>query len=262
MSVLMYNNVCLSDIRFDNKPYKKIKTFNINGQDFEKSVYYIDISYKKNPLFIQIPKYRLEKLDTSTGEVTIIVDKVFYNSFMVSLEKYVIESVYKNSEKWFCGKRFTMNKIVKCMVSIAENISENLYRLNLNLGKHTKFYDKYKKDFDISNLHNGGPLTEVVCILAIENLQFVDNMFTINVVVEQAKVYTDLNLVEYSIIDSDSEVESVSSVSCETTEEKSTTHQDNIKEYKNTETTESVLDDEYYKESEMDLENRVTQNFF
>ena len=78
-------------------------------------------------------------------------------------------------------------------------------------------------------------MLEVVCILCIENLQFIDNLFTCNAVVEQLKLYKDKRLVEYSIIESISENVSVST--------------DVIYEDKLTESSESVLEDEYFKET-------------
>lgn len=258
MSVLMYNDVCISQIYFDKKPYRKIKHFDIDKNVLEKSVYYIDISYKRKPLYIQIPRFPLETVDISNNCLTLLINKSFYDNFILNLENYVVQSVYKNSEKWFCGKRFTMNKIVKCMVSIVDKLSEDTYRLTINLGKNVKIYDKYKNSLELSDLQVN-KMIETVCVLLVENLQFIDNMFVINVTLEQMKVYLDNRLVEYSIIDSESEAESVSNTythnDTSLQSENETQRSKNI-ENQTCESTESILEDEYY------MENKVTHNFF
>lgn len=227
MSVRMYDNVDISIIKFDNKPYKKIKTINVDNV-VVKSVYYIDIFYNGEPLYVQIPKCRLESFCEQDNLITLLVDKYFYERFLKCLEEKIIDTVYNNSEKWFGGKRFTMNKISNCMVSFVEKISDNDYRFTISVGKNIIVYDKCNNRINLDEIKLlESDYLEVVCILCIENLQFIDNLFTCNTVVEQLKLYKDKPLVEYSII------ESVSTVS---------ESKDNL------ESTESVLEDEYFKE--------------
>lgn len=239
MSVRMYDNVDISAIKFDNKPYKKIKTINMDNI-IVKSVYYIDISYKGEPLYIQIPKCRLESFCEGDNLVTLLVDKYFYEKFLKRLEAKIIDTVYNNSEKWFGGKRFTMNKISNCIVSFVEKISaadlDDEYRFTISLGKNIILYDRCNTRINLDDIKMlETDMLEVVCILCIENLQFIDNLFTCNAVVEQLKLYKDKPLVEYSIIESISENVSVST--------------DVIYENKRTESSESVLEDEYFKET-------------
>jgi hypothetical protein len=234
MSVRMYDNVDISAIKFDNKPYKKIKTINMDNV-IVKSVYYIDISYKGEPLYIQIPKCRLESFCENDNLVTLLVDKYFYEKFLKRLETKIIDTVYNNSEKWFGGKRFTMNKISNCIVSFVEKISDDDYRFTISLGKNIILYDRCNTRINLDDIKMlESNMLEVVCILCIENLQFIDNLFTCNAIVEQLKLYKQQQrLVEYSIIESISENVST----------------DVIYEDKCTESSESILEDEYFKET-------------
>jgi len=230
----MYDNVDISAIKFDNKPYKKIKTINMDNV-IVKSVYYIDISYKGEPLYIQIPKCRLESFCENDNLVTLLVDKYFYEKFLKRLETKIIDTVYNNSEKWFGGKRFTMNKISNCIVSFVEKISDDDYRFTISLGKNIILYDRCNTRINLDDIKMlESNMLEVVCILCIENLQFIDNLFTCNAIVEQLKLYKQQQrLVEYSIIESISENVST----------------DVIYEDKCTESSESILEDEYFKET-------------
>jgi len=233
MSVHMYNDIDINSIKFDNKPYKKIKTIHIDDNVVVKSIYYIDIYYKDNPLYVQIPKCRLESFCEQDNLITLLIDKYFYENFVKRLETRIIDTVYDNSEKWFGGKRFTMNKILNCIVSLVEKVTKDDYRFTMSLGKDISVYDRCNNvinlyETQISESDN----PEVVCILRIENLQFIDNLFTCNVVVEQLKLYKDKPLVEYSIL------ESVSSISESVSNKKLAS-----------ESSESVLEDEYFKET-------------
>lgn len=244
MSVRMYNDVDISFIKFDNKPYKKIKTIN---NSIVKSVYYIDIYYKSEPVYVQIPKCRLESFCEQDNLITLLVDKYFYEHFLKPLETHVINNVYNNSEKWFGGKRFTMDKICNCIVSFIEKISDDDYRLTVSIGKNTIIYDRCNNriNFDEINASSYNYL-EVVCILCIENLQFIDNLFTCNAVIEQLKLYKSERLVEYSIIETISSVsESVSDRDFE-----DECNEDDAKRVMDikTESTESILEDEYFKD--------------
>jgi hypothetical protein len=251
MSVRRYNDIQINRIRFDKKPYKKIKTIKVEGSDFTKSIYYIDAYYIDQPLYIQIPKCKVRALCKDDMTVILSVNLQF-NTFIKDLETFVVNCVYNNSERWF-DKTFTMNKITKCMVSISEVSGEDV-ELSLSLSKHIKLYDQYKKQISIEELKCG---LEVVPILHFANLQFIDNMFICNMVVEQAKVYNDSGLVEYSIIESDncSTISSTSSMCLEKISVKTSNSnssrivcENKDKPESETKSDTTILKDEYYDE--------------
>ena len=91
--------------------------------------------------------------------------KYFYENFVKRLETRIIDTVYDNSEKWFGGKRFTMNKILNCIVSLVEKVTKDDYRFTMSLGKDISVYDRCNNvinlyETQISESDN----PEVVCI--------------------------------------------------------------------------------------------------
>lgn len=228
----MYNTIDIGKIRFDNKPYKKIKSISVMGDDnmiqtIVKSIYYIDIDYLGKSLYVQIPCFRLHTINDDVLEL--IINQDFYSKFIKTLESYIIDIVHAKSEQWFLGKRFTMNKIINCIVSNVANIGSDYY-LSLVLSKTVMLYDNYKNEISLEKLkemlNNNVKPIDIVCIIKIDNLQFIDNRFICNLVIEQAKIIKETRITEYSIIDEQSEdtnVDYVSGSSC-------------------------ILEDEYYKE--------------
>lgn len=227
MSVYLYDKIDFNKIKFGNKPYKKIKTILVGDNRVTKSIYYIDIFYRNSPLYIQIPSCKLESVNEDDNLICLLIDRKFYNDFIKVLENYIINNVYKNSETWFLGKVFTMNKIIKCFVSFVELLEGDLLRIYINYNRNLKIYDTFKNEMSLDKIKEYN-IRDVVCILYIENLQFIDNMFTCSLVMDQMKIYKENKLNEYSIMDTDSTVVSLDG---------------SKNDY-----TSSDLDDEYYKE--------------
>jgi len=210
MSVYMYNEIDFNKIGFSNKPYKKIKKILVDDNIIIKSIYYIDIDYSNQPLYVQIPTCKLENIENDI--MTLVMDNNFYYNFIRLLEDNIIKAVYKNSERWFLGKIFTINKIMNCIVSCVEILDNGFVRLNVSYDTNLKLYDQYKNEICFTDIINDKNDTknikrdvkDVVCIMHIKNLQFIDNMFTYDLVMEQMKIYKVHKIIEYSIIDTES----------------------------------------------------------
>ena len=65
MSIYLYNKIDTNKINFDKMPYEK------NIDDNSKTIHYIDISYDKNDLYIQIPKSKIISFDIEDKIVSI-----------------------------------------------------------------------------------------------------------------------------------------------------------------------------------------------
>lgn len=202
MSVLMYNNVDIKKIKFSDRPYKKIKKIKLGDDVVVKSIYYIDIDYDNRPLYVQMPSCKFKSINEDDNMITFIIDKIVYRDFLRRLENFVVQNVYENSETWFSGKVFTMSKIIKCFVSSVDIIDDDNCEFTMSFSKYLKIYDQFKTNIALEDINTNDPL-EVISIINIRNLQFIDNMFTCNILLEQMKVHKDTRIVGYSIMESE-----------------------------------------------------------
>jgi hypothetical protein len=149
-------------------------------------VYYVDINYNYDSFYIKIPKSKIKSIDiNSKGDMYCYLrDKDVYEKFIKPLEEYIINTLYTNSEKWFNGKRFSQEKISKCMVS--------------------NVYDDYK--LCITN-KNGQQNQGSDLYLHVKELQFIDNRFTYNLILLN-KQQNELESEWESDLESESETES------------------------------------------------------
>lgn len=232
MSVYLYDTIDITKIRFSSKPYKR----EIMDNDRLKSVYFIDINYYKNPLYIQLPKLSIIKLDNF--KILIKISDYVYQRFIKVIEECVIDKVYNNSERWFNGKRFTMNKIMNGLVTPVHYRNKE-YILEIIYDKDTTFYNQYKSYINVDNINL--PI-DGVCIIKLDNLQFVENKFTYNIFLEQAKIFENKRLKEYSILE-----KSISDKFDKNKTEKSEHSFSDINESSSS-SINSVLEDEYYLE--------------
>ena len=163
-----YNDINIDRIKF-GKPYKLEKEFFIEDQVIRKSVYYIDIEYENKPLYIEISGSEIKDLCINyRGDITCLLrGDYFYSEFIKPLEKFIIQSVYENSNRWFGGKRFSLEKISKCIVS---NVKPQGKDYILSLSKSKLIEPKINK-FSSIKIH-------------LRELQFIDNRFTYNFILE------------------------------------------------------------------------------
>ena len=165
-----------------------------------------DRYYKNNPLVIQLPKTKIKNIDNA--KILIEINDEIITYLIKPLEEYIINSVHENSEKWFNGKKFTMNKIMNSLVSPLTKDSTK--SLKLTLTKNTMYFNRYKTMIQHDDIKLSNDDIDIICLVKIANIQFLQNKFSYNMVLEQAKVFMDERLVEYSIIDEFKISESVS----------------------------------------------------
>jgi hypothetical protein len=201
MSVYLYNKVDTKQILFSNNLYKKVREFN----DEKKTIHYIDINYLERPLYIQLSRNSLNDINIKKRMIKINVNNQM-KTFIRNLEDHIIKSVYKRSPLWFNGKNFTMNKISKCIVSnVSNNTGRKKDELILTISSDTKIYDQSKNKISLELLEQEFSKTssfiDIICIIKLANLQFIDNRFSYNLVLQQAKIFKEDNISEYSIMD-------------------------------------------------------------
>jgi len=210
----MYNDIiCTSDdcldiekICFSDTPYKQ---HNNGSSGSVTNVYIIDMYYKNKSIIIQLPKYKL--INMTADDITIGVDKMLYQYLINPLEEQIILSVHDNSEKWFNGKKFTMNKIIN---SLDSPYSKQHNTLKLSINNNTVYFNKYKNTIQKDNIIiNDNQSIDIICLVKIANLQFLNNKFTYTLQLQQAKVFMEEYLIKYSIIDDDDDgVDNISDI--------------------------------------------------
>jgi hypothetical protein len=196
------NSLDVTKIRFSDTPYKKIcqeATIEFKQEIF---THFIDMYYKNHSLIIQLPKYKLKSMD-SNKMVIYVGDDIF--QYLISpLEEHIIQSTHNLSEKWFNGKKFTMNKIMNSIVSplVKKETEQGSLEptLKLSLNKNTLYFNRYKTIIQHADISTNSDI-EIICLVRISNIQFLQNKFSYNIVLEQAKVFMEERLIEYSIID-------------------------------------------------------------
>lgn len=190
------NALDITKIRFSDTSYKKICPEATTELKKDTFTHFIDIYYKNQSLVLQLPKYAIESINNN--KMIIYVDDELIQYLIKPLEEHVINTVHCQSEKWFNGKRFTMNKIMNSLVSPL-NKKGDKHTLKITLDKHTLYFNRYKNVINKEDIM--GSDIEIVCLIKISNLQFLQNKFSYNIVLEQAKIFMEERLIEYSIID-------------------------------------------------------------
>lgn len=232
------SNFNINKIRFSDTPYL----------DKKNNKHIIDMYYKNNCIIFQLPRQKLKEIKENILTLELFNSDTSINSCPINeyiikpLEEHICEIVYKYSEKWFNGKHFTMNKIVNSLCSQIKK-SESNFTLNLNLNKNTLLYNRYKTLIELTNINLDDPDIELITLIRLSHLEFFENKFTYNFILEQAKVFMQEKLTGYSII--------------ETPEDNSENYDSNNDSYSENQT-ENKKDRMYYKES---LDGSK-QNFF
>lgn len=208
----------ISEIKFEyittEKTKKKIKIDTNNG---EKHVHIIDLIYKKpnkekQLLLIIIPKQKLIELNDTNNYLKIEINGEIEKKIK-ELESHIKDLIYENSSIIFNGKNFSKEKINNGLISnIKIKKKDNTYikYISLTIDKNTKFFKIDKTGIikiisDIENKNNTKTDNIVCkCIIRIENLQFIDNIFTYNLVVDTCEIEKYSN---YSYIIKNGELE-------------------------------------------------------
>lgn len=210
VNIIKPHHIDPSNITFSNIISKKQQQLiTRDGNTFDKTIHYIDILYKGRPLYIQINDCKIVEFNDKINNAKIKIDDKLFK-IIRTLEEFMIQQVHKQSHKLFNGKSFTINKIRSSFISnINEHTKESV--LTTTLEREGLIFDQYKQKINISdvikNINKTGEI-DGIFILKLANLQFMDNYFTYNFVLEQSKIYIHNYLDAYSIIDTSSSISS------------------------------------------------------
>jgi len=104
-----------------------------------------------------------------------------------------------------------MNKIIN---SLDSPYSKQHNTLKLSINNNTVYFNKYKNTIQKDNIIiNDNQSIDIICLVKIANLQFLNNKFTYTLQLQQAKVFMEEYLIKYSIIDDDDDgVDNISDI--------------------------------------------------
>lgn len=191
----MFTNTDLS-LNFDINKIKFCDTF------YKKNnKHIIDMYYKNNYIIFQLPRQKLYNVNKDT--ITLELNDTAINEYIIKpLEEHICEMTHKYSERWFNGTHFTMNKIVNSLDSRIKKVN-GPFTLDLLINKNTLLYNRYKNSMELAQINMNSSNIELTTLVRLSNLEFTGNKFTYSLILEQAKVYIDEYLLEYSIIETD-----------------------------------------------------------
>ena len=158
---------------------------------------------------------------------------------------------FKIFEKYWTEEEIQPTKLIDKLVNIFKKIgfeekfgNQSNYDVTyFGLNNETIFYNQYKTQLNKSDIQL--PI-DIICIIRLENLQFIDNKFTYNIFLEQAKIIQKLRLKEYSILEQSLENETINKVSLENNTSNISLENNCYDQCSNES---SILDDEYYSEN-------------
>ena len=176
---------------------RKVK---INIGDEIKWIHLINIEYRKpnkakKSLLLMIPKQKLLEINYNKKQIKIEINDEIERKIK-SLETHLIKLIHEKSSDLFNGKIFSVDKIKNALIS---NIKCNKKKfMSLTINDNTKIYEIERCGsrtlIDSNNINiDKSDIIECKCVIYIENLQFVDNKFTYNLVVDLCEIERSSN---------------------------------------------------------------------
>lgn len=151
----------MNEITFGQTPFRRTKDIVVHGKNISKAVWYVEVHIgASQPVLIKLPRGQV----TQHG-IWFQQDCSEIKELCMNLEACIAKAVYKHSMDWF-GKQFSEHKIKQCLVSNLRETSGGVVLLSLSSSPIAL------------GLHGTG-------IVRIANLQFLDNKFTYNILLEE-----------------------------------------------------------------------------
>lgn len=188
--------------------YDEIDTNNINISNPIKDgrIYYSDLKYNNNPLYIQTSVIQIKdyKIKDKNGYISFNIkqNNLDFYEFIVKLDNFMIKSTYENSKNWF--NQEIPNEVIddfykRISKPIERGKSPNIkFNIPINNNKVlSKFYDQNK---NIINLNNIDDNYDCILILHVRGIKFLKQEYSCDCYISQMRVNID-NINKYNIID-------------------------------------------------------------
>jgi len=179
------------NINFNNLKYTKPRKVG--------TIYYSDISYNGDPLFIQTPRLKLKSKTDNLNfkkptELRFSVDDTMYNLFN-DLDSKNVNVIYENSKDWF-SKQLRLEDSENMYKNISKPLIQNKlpeikFKLPVDNGKLlSKIYNQEKIDIDISDIKEN---QDCVLIIHIRGIKFFKSYYICDYYISHIKTYSKLN---------------------------------------------------------------------
>lgn len=179
-------------------PVIHFKDLNVNQVKFSKNTvkqgsnYVVELYYNAVTPIVQSATCIVKQVRHGVMEVQCLSDG--FLKLVKDFESILVSKVYKHSEVWFNGKRFSKSKLEGSFKSKFN--ADKL--LTVELSDTMLVYDQYKRKQDINVLQ---PSRNVVMLLKLQQLLFEGKSFSYRLVCEQARVFVPETFTSYSLID-------------------------------------------------------------
>ena len=195
MSIHKHNDIDFTKINY-RKPEK------------QGVIYYSPISYKNEPLYLQMPKMICKKEGTEVLKKnfnidmeTVNTDFSFYD-FLLNFDELNIKETHKNNKEWF-GKDIPLELIDNMYKRSCKPVKKDKkprFSFKIPMIKDNvqcQIYDQKKTCIEFSKVDEG---MEMICILHIKGLKFLKQHYYCDCYISQMKVFLETDL-KYSILD-------------------------------------------------------------
>ena len=182
----------------------KCENIDFNNLEYTKprkvgTLYYSDINYNGNPLFIQTQRLKLKSKTDNLNlkkptELKFTADDNIYNLFN-NLDNKNVNVIYENSKNWF-SKQLRLEDSENMYKNISKPLIQNKlpeikFKLPIDNGKLlSKIYNQEKIDIDISDIKEN---QECVLIIHIRGIKFFKSYYICDYYISHIKTYSKLN---------------------------------------------------------------------
>jgi hypothetical protein len=182
---------------FNDIDIQKVKVFKKVYKNKQTNLYNLDVHLNNQELFFQTPQFVVSNVNSDNLEVN--CNNQNFKNYINTLEDHICELLHKYSNDIFNGKKFTLEKIKKGLIrSFRETESKSEKVFVVKTTEHTKYFNQFKNEITKNQITNH---SDIILLLRFKGLSFKGSSFKCDFVLEQAKVYCEEKLKDYSLID-------------------------------------------------------------
>lgn len=159
-TVYNYNNYTFNDLNYD-KPINRDDTHFIAPINSSNRVLF------QTPILLNVSDTNIVDNECKL-ELSIYKEDLSFIHFLDNIDKFNIETIYKNSKEWF-DEEFSISDIKSFYI---KTIKENKVSFNIPINNNTpniNIYNNKRQKIDFTQITNG---LNIICILELKGLKF------------------------------------------------------------------------------------------